>query len=176
MLGFAQSVVGRCWSSKGLQLRTSSSVLHRFRMPSPHETYNDITKLLPASARYLSLCLPIRPFSFPYSPRSFLPHHICAFGNSSSLPLGCCALPCLSGLNPNLLFLHSICIAPASAATRTASFKSLYRTRARAPCSPHHFSVDARTRYSAKTFRELTLISGCECLIRWNLLREIHAP
>ena len=97
MLGFVQSVVRRCWSSKGLQLRTSSYVLHRSRIPSPHETSIYITKLLPASARYLSLCLLIRPFSFPYSPRSSLPHHICAFRNSSSLPFGCCALPCLSG-------------------------------------------------------------------------------
>ena len=41
--------------------------------------------------------------------------------------------------------------------TRAASFKSLYRTRARAPCSPHHSSVDARIRYSAKTYRDLLL-------------------
>src|SRR5215469_16930876 len=114
MLGFAQSVVRRCWSSKGLQLRTSSSVLHRSRIPSPHETYADIAKLLPASARYLSLCLPIRPFSFSYSPRSFLPHYICAFSNSSSLPLGCCVLPSLSVLPPNLPFLDCLSLPPPS--------------------------------------------------------------
>jgi len=38
------------------------------------------------------------------------------------------------------------------AATRAASFKSLYRTRAGAPCSQHHPSVDARIRYSPKTW------------------------
>jgi len=58
-------------------------------MPSLHE---NITKLLPASARYLSLCLPVQPIPFPYSPRSSLPHHISALSNPSSLPVGCGAL------------------------------------------------------------------------------------
>ena len=74
MLGFAPSVVCRCWSSKGLQLRSSSSVLRRPGMPSPHETSIDSTKLLRASARYLSLCLPVQPIPFLYSPSSSLPY------------------------------------------------------------------------------------------------------
>ncbi len=39
MLGFAPNVVDRCCSSKGLQLRSSSSVLRRPGRPSPHSSY-----------------------------------------------------------------------------------------------------------------------------------------
>src|SRR6266702_1557536 len=69
MLGFAPSVVGRCCSSKGLQLPSSNSVLRRLGMPSPHETPIDITKLLRASARYLSLRLPVQQSLFSTSQR-----------------------------------------------------------------------------------------------------------
>jgi hypothetical protein len=51
MLGFAPNVVGRCWSSKGLQLRRSNSVLRQLGARSPHETTTSITKSLRASAR-----------------------------------------------------------------------------------------------------------------------------
>jgi hypothetical protein len=51
MLGFVQSAVGRCWSSKGLPLRRSNSVLRQVATRSPHETTTNITKSLPASAR-----------------------------------------------------------------------------------------------------------------------------
>src|SRR5215472_99604 len=104
MLGSAQSVVGRCWSSKGLPLRRSSSVLRRSRMLSPHETYNDITKLLPASGRYLSWCLPIRPFLVTLLPKVILTAPHLRF--QQLFLLGRCALPCLSGPPPNLLFLN----------------------------------------------------------------------
>jgi hypothetical protein len=87
MLGFAPNVAGRCWSSNGLQLRSSSSVLHRPGMPSPHETSIDISNLLRASARYLSLCLPVRAIPLLHSPRSSLPHHISPRSNSSSLSI-----------------------------------------------------------------------------------------
>ncbi len=50
---------GPCWSSKGLPLRSSSSVLPRPGMSSPHETSIDITKLLRASARCLAFCLAV---------------------------------------------------------------------------------------------------------------------
>src|SRR5437879_2485178 len=68
--GLAPSVVGRCWSSKDLLLLRSSFVLHRPRMPSPHETTIDITKPLRASDRCLSLCLLAQPIPFSRSPRS----------------------------------------------------------------------------------------------------------
>jgi len=51
MLGFAPNVVGRCWLSKGLQLRRSNSVLRQVGTRSPHETITNITKSLRASAR-----------------------------------------------------------------------------------------------------------------------------
>src|SRR5215469_2093086 len=105
MFGFVPTVVDRCWSSNDSPLRTSSFVLRRSRM-SPHEKYIYITKLLPASARYLFLRLHIRPFASPYSPRSSLPHYIGAFSNSSSLPLGCCTPSGLSGPTSNLLSLN----------------------------------------------------------------------
>ena len=57
IFGLAPNAVARCWSSKDLRLRRSSSVLHRPRMLSPHETTVHITKSLRASARSLSLSL-----------------------------------------------------------------------------------------------------------------------
>src|ERR1700687_3146983 len=76
MLGFAPKVVGRSWGSNSLQPRGSSSVLRRPGTPSPHEASTDITKLLRASARYLSLCLPVQPIPLLHSRGSSLPHHI----------------------------------------------------------------------------------------------------
>jgi len=70
IFGLAPSVVGRCWSSKDLLLLRSSFVLHRPRMPSPHETTIDITKPLRASARCLPLCLLAQPIPFSRFPRS----------------------------------------------------------------------------------------------------------
>src|SRR6266849_5991312 len=57
IIGFAPSAVGRCWSSKDLRLRKSNSALHQPPMPSPHEITTNITKLLPASAGTVPLCL-----------------------------------------------------------------------------------------------------------------------
>jgi len=76
IFGLAPNAVLQWWSSKGLLQLKSNSVLPRLRMPLPHEITIYITKLLPASARYLSLCLLIQPIPFPRSPRSSLPHHI----------------------------------------------------------------------------------------------------
>src|SRR5260370_7115901 len=65
MLGFAPNVVDRCCSSKGLQLRNSSSVLRRPGSPSPHErrsTLQSFCVLLLAN----SLCLSLpNQFLFP---------------------------------------------------------------------------------------------------------------
>src|SRR5229473_2377697 len=64
-LGFAPNVVGRCWSSKGLQLRSSSSVLRRPERPSPHErrsTLRNFCVLLLANS--LCVFLP-NQFLFP---------------------------------------------------------------------------------------------------------------
>src|SRR5882672_6465716 len=55
MLGFVPGAVGRCYSSKGLQLRRSNSVLHRPRMPLPHEINLCIPKLSHVSQRSVSL-------------------------------------------------------------------------------------------------------------------------
>ena len=60
-----------------------------------------------------------------------------------------CKVPAHRNANPSL---HSICIGPASAA-RAASFKSLYRKRARRTCLPHPLQ---RKRASDKA-----LIPGC---------------
>src|SRR5260370_12066701 len=65
MLGFAPNVVDRCCSSKGLQLRNSSSVLRRPGRPSPHErrsTLRNFCVLLLAN----SLCVSLpNQFLFP---------------------------------------------------------------------------------------------------------------
>jgi hypothetical protein len=53
------------WWAKGLRLRRPSSVLHRPRVPSPHEASIHITKLCRASARYLSSCLPVQSIPSP---------------------------------------------------------------------------------------------------------------
>ena len=52
MLGFAPNVVGRCWLSKGLQLRRSNSVLRQVGTRSPHESaqHRARARILPARA------------------------------------------------------------------------------------------------------------------------------
>jgi len=63
IFGFAPSAVGRCWSSKGLRLRKSSSALHRPLIPSPHEITTNTTKRLPPSEDTLSLCFLVQQIS-----------------------------------------------------------------------------------------------------------------
>ncbi len=75
--GSAPNVGDRCGSSKGLRLLKSSFVLHRPRMPSPHEITTDITKPLPASACAVSLCLLLQQISSVHS----------TFAFSATLPL-----------------------------------------------------------------------------------------
>src|SRR5215470_1750758 len=67
IFGLAPNAVVRWWSLKGLRQLKSSSVLPRLWMPLPHDIAIYITKLLPASARYLSLCLLAQPTPFPHS-------------------------------------------------------------------------------------------------------------
>src|SRR5580698_6524536 len=63
MLGVVPGAVGRCYSSKALQLRRSNSVRHRPRTPLPHEINLYIPKLFQVSQRSVSLCLLIPPIS-----------------------------------------------------------------------------------------------------------------
>ena len=154
MLGFAPNVAGRCLSSKGLQLRSSSSVLHRPGMPSPHETSIDISNLLRASARYLSLCLPVRPIPLLHSPRSSLPHHISPCSNSSSLSILGCPPSRIPDVSSNPLFpllnFHNTRVRRKT--ERLPSSRCIERAP-EPPCSPHHSSVNARVRYSTKTYQ-----------------------
>jgi hypothetical protein len=73
MFGFVQSAVGRCWSSKDLQLRRISFVLRPPEMLLLHEKPTNVTKLLRASARYLSLRLPVQPIHFFSLPEVMVP-------------------------------------------------------------------------------------------------------
>jgi len=120
-------------------------------MLSPHETTINTPKSLRVSARSLSSRLPIQHISFPTF-TSASSH--CTLGYSATLVLSFRGVvPCRT--SSTHLHTHSSpisnCIGPASAATRAASFKSLYRKRAGATCYPYDYSVDARSRYNTRT-------------------------
>ena len=126
-------------------------------MLSPHETTINTPKSLRVSARSLSSRLPIQHISFPTFTSS---SSHSTLGYSATLVLSFrWVVPCRT--SSTHLHTHSSpisnCIGPASAATRAASFKSLYRKRAGATCHPYDYSVDARSRYNTRTsglFRE----------------------
>jgi hypothetical protein len=136
MLGSAPSVVGQCRSSKRLPLRRSSSVLHRPGMPSLHEASTDITKLWRASARYLSLCLPVQSIPCPRPPSSSLPHYISAVSNPSSLPVRCCALLRLP-VTPLHLLSAQLNLHSARVRRNPSGFLQVAVSNARNPTVPH---------------------------------------
>src|ERR1700747_104576 len=71
MLGFVPGAVGRCCSSRCLQLLKSNSVLRQPETPSPHEINIYITSHPYVSPRSVSLCLLVLQIR---SPR--LGHHL----------------------------------------------------------------------------------------------------
>jgi uncharacterized protein len=81
------------------------------------------------------------------------PDVVCLFNHSDSAVLGRTTAGTLR-LSEDSRGLKFECDLPNTQAGR-ASFKSLSRTRARAPCSPHHACVDARVRYSTKPYQDL---------------------
>src|ERR1700688_1734092 len=151
MLGFAPNVVDRCCSSKGLQLRSSSSVLRRPGRQSPHErrsTLRNFCVLLLANS--LCVFLP-NQFLFP-TPRGH-PRHI-TFEFSATLTfsrLGAVLSRVSTGAaTPTLPQLNLHNTRPPQ--PRAASFKSLYRKRAIPPCSGPYFAY-SRFRYSTTTYQ-----------------------
>ena len=122
-------------------------------MPSPHETPIDIAKLLRASARYLSLCLPIRPFSFPLllaaiptaSPLRFQQLFFSpAWVLCSPGPLRAVPKPTLAQLN-----LHNT-----RARRNPSGFLQVAVSKARKPPCSCAQLAHSRFRYSAKTNRD----------------------
>src|SRR5260370_9483530 len=107
MLGFAPNVVDRCCSSKGLQLRNSSSVLRRPGRPSPHErrsTLRNFCVLLLAN----SLCVSL-PNQFLFPPPQGHPRRT-TFEFSATLTfsrLGAVLFRVSPGVLPHRLFLNA---------------------------------------------------------------------
>ena len=113
----ALSAVDRWWSSKGLLLPRSNFALLVPSSSLPHETILYNTKILPASARSLSLCLVFyktRLFDFS----NLLFARVLHLRHSSLIQ---CRLPCpvaqLRHIFTTPPSFHSISIGPASAAT-----------------------------------------------------------
>src|SRR5258708_12506038 len=105
MLGFAPNVVDRCCSSKGLQLRNSSSVLRRPGSPSPHERRSPLqTFLVLLLANSLCVSLP-NQFLFP-TPQGHPRRTPFQFSATLTLSRLHAVLYCFSrAVLPHLLFL-----------------------------------------------------------------------
>ena len=103
--------------------------------------------------RILHVLRHVQPFCAWPQKKSLLPtssthsvsHPFLRFCQLSDVGVVFLAWPHSSAATRHPLSLHSISIGPASAATRAAWFKRLYRTRARAPC-PTSQSVQTRFR------------------------------
>ncbi len=148
IFGSAPSVLDRWWSSRDSRLPRYNFVLH-LRSPLPHETTLHIKKTLRASPRPVA----VRLIAEQISPSGFLSGSLRntfsqkpVSGRTVSPAVPRRTAPAHLDANPSH---HSICIGPASAA-RAASFKSLYRKRAGASCSPHPLR---RKRASDKALR-----------------------
>src|SRR5271155_179998 len=103
MLGFVPAAVGRCWSSKGLQLRRCNSVFRQRETPSPHEINIYITKLSHVSRHSVSLCVLVLPISSTRLGTSYLHEAYKYLSTLSLFPL----VAVLSRLSSGRRYTHS---------------------------------------------------------------------